>query len=145
MQNFITQLFNPMAGKRGSSKNPEAVNAQWPRDIKISLVGHSQRPTVLAGGKQLTIVTRELLRAVNHNQDEISLAECFIRLADADALSFIKRLPDSRSINQLDWDAAHGNGFGHQIPRSAGGRSHDGSFALHQAVEQTRFPHVRPA
>src|SRR6185437_5114767 len=137
MQNFITQLFNPMAGKRGSSKNPEAVNAQWPRDIKISLIGHSQRPTVLAGGKQLTIVTRELLRAVNHNQDQISLAECFIRLADADALSFIKRLPDSRSINQLYWDAAHGNGFGPKVACGSRRCGHDGSFALHQTIEQT--------
>src|SRR6185437_14378565 len=130
MQNFITQFFNPLASKRGSSKNPEAINAERLRAIKISFVGHCQCAAVLAGGKQLTIVTRELLRAVNHYEDQISLAECFIRLADADALGFIERLPDSRSINQLDWDAAHGNGFGHQIPRSAGGRSHDGSFAL---------------
>ena len=57
-------------------------------------------------------------------------------LADADGFSFVERLPDSGSVDQLDRDAADGDGFADQIARGAWSGGDDGALAFDQTVEQ---------
>ena len=90
----------------------------------------------------MLVFIRERLGSIEHDQDEVGIGESFHGFADADALRLIERAANPGGVDQLDRNAADGDGFADQIASGAGRRGYDGALTLDQAVEQAGFADV---
>src|SRR5258708_31578133 len=103
------QLVDAFPGQRGSFEDFNPVGTYLTRS-EITLVRDHQRARGAAGLDQVVIVFRQRARAVYDNEDQISLAKSFVGLTNTDALRFVGGVAYACRINQLQRDAAQGNG-----------------------------------
>src|SRR3981189_812764 len=92
--------------------------------------------------QQLAVFVGNWLRHVEDYQYQVSVGERFHGFADANALRFIERPPDSRSIHQLHGNSADRNRFADQIARRPRLRSDNRALPLYETIKQARLTDV---
>src|SRR5579872_5696056 len=163
VENRIPQIGNSISGGCGSSNLRRCVRLSLASSCRALLIQtvETGSPDVIANeivfvrdynrrtsrdlAQKFLVVIREALRGIEYDKNEIGIDQRFHGFPDADALSLIEGAANAGGVDEFDRNAADGDRFADKITSSAGGRGHNGTLVLYQAVKQTRFAHVGPA
>ena len=112
------------------------------RSHKIDLVQNSDVLPPLESPNQLFFMNKRFGRSVENDEHKIGVRKRLASLLNADALCLVARLAQASSIDQVHWNTANRDLFGDQITRRSRSGRHDGSLALHKAVEERRLADI---